>query len=624
MSTTDFTTGNSTSHISEEYEALFEANSKGLHESPGLNYGAFAENVANQLINEPKFSWSPHIGGWYYVNMVPGTWKDDFLNDNSDISKYTELSNGGKDLMRTIQTQMGHLIKEIDPTKLGIDYETISGRTRNIHVPTKLMSSGDFSITYKENWNLDIFRYHEAWYNYIQAYRKGYIKTKTKPADDDFFIDIPYLNAVWIAIFKPRTFKLAGLVKIMGVSPLELPLKDIIGERSNHQLTTFSLSYKAVDTITKFYGDTTPSGNLYDEFMVDQQSFFEVDRTIVNETEEKEDVNTATTLSEVKENLETETTSEGTVSTSTEDSSGNFDTVTQISNPEDVYNDLLKGPTEGQKGYEQLISKAAQDMEGLSPEAKQAVYDDLATKIATIGLNQEELDEAADLVEILVKHSGKDTNTVTTSNPADTTATENALKNAQVPEDSSIEAKPTASNDAVEKIENNKIDNEQISSLIDNGYTGASDIDVRKLGSSYDMSQIKFGKYNGANGADIVGFEPIIEFGEQYNNDYDVKVFEESTTYESSVPTDVPSLFSGKVIYQKNNIVMIENDNGSKSFYSSMSNPSVTVGDRVQQGDSLGIEERFKVSFNNGGYVDVSTVSEAIDQDGNIYPRNEG
>jgi len=58
---------------------------------------------------------------------------------------------------------MGHLIVDVDPTQLNIDYETISGRVRNINFATRTLPTSEFSIQWKDNRDLDIFRYHDTW-----------------------------------------------------------------------------------------------------------------------------------------------------------------------------------------------------------------------------------------------------------------------------------------------------------------------------------------------------------------------------------------------------------------------------------------------------------------------------
>lgn len=241
------------------------------------DYKKFVQKSIDQIIIEPRKHWAPHVNGWYYVNMVHGTWAYDLMDPTKKyIDEYKEFSSDPNILIPRAIKNMGHLIKDIDPTQLNIEYETISGRVRNVQHATRVMASSEFSLTFKENRELDNFRYHEFWYDYIEAYKKGFISNpSTEDAyNDSPFIKIPYLNAVWIVLFKPFSFELQGLIKIMGITPTGLPIKEIIGQRSGSQVTTYSISYKAVDTIMVLYGDSKPSGSFYEDFLADSKKFF--------------------------------------------------------------------------------------------------------------------------------------------------------------------------------------------------------------------------------------------------------------------------------------------------------------------------------------------------------------
>lgn len=239
-------------------------------------FKSFVTKSFDQLVLSPRKKWAPHINGWYYANMVHGSWAHDMMDTTKKLPEiFTEFSPDNNNAIKSAIKEMGHLIKEIDPTQLNIEYETVSGRVRNIQHATRAMGTSDMSITFKDNRNLDNFRYHEIWYKYIDAYKKGFFDTTLE--EDPFtspFIPVPYLNAIWVVIFKPLSFELQGLIKIMGIAPTGLPIKDIIGQRSSPQVTTYSINYKAVDTICVFYGDSKPSGNFYEDFLADAQTFF--------------------------------------------------------------------------------------------------------------------------------------------------------------------------------------------------------------------------------------------------------------------------------------------------------------------------------------------------------------
>lgn len=240
------------------------------------NYATFVNKVAKQLIVDPRKEWIPHVSGWYYANMVGGNWEKSVIEIAKDSSNpYKEFSTNPEDLFSYVKPHFGHLIKDINPPQLGLDYDTISGRVRNISIATRVNMTQEFSIVWKDTSLAGVFKYHEFWYDYIDAHKKGFIKSGEEYKDENFFIDVPYFNAVWIAILKPFSFELLGLVKLMGVAPTNaIPLQELLGQRGQAQMTNYTINYKVVDCIVQmFHGK--PSGNFYNEFMADQQNFFD-------------------------------------------------------------------------------------------------------------------------------------------------------------------------------------------------------------------------------------------------------------------------------------------------------------------------------------------------------------
>lgn len=244
-----------------------------------VEYSTFISKIVKQLIIDPKGHWEPHVSGWYYVNMVNGTWVDEVIKISRDKEhEFKEFSTGAENVFKKCQTEFGHLIKDINPPQIGIDYDSISGRLRTISIATRSNLTNEFSITWKDTADALVFKYHELWNDYIEAQRKGFFEsTNTRNNPDDYFIDVPYFNAIWIAIFKPFTYELIGLVKLLGVAPTNpIPLQEILGQRGVAQATTYTINYKIVDAIVQMYHGT-PSGNFYNEFMETQGSFFSND-----------------------------------------------------------------------------------------------------------------------------------------------------------------------------------------------------------------------------------------------------------------------------------------------------------------------------------------------------------
>lgn len=260
------------------YDNNVERNIKALLEKRNFNdeYASFTRNFIHEILVKTRSQWAPHVNGWYYVNMIGGTWEQHVIDISNDATaEYKEFSPGAGTIIPRAKKEFGHLIKDIDGVQLGMDYEGVSGRLRTISVATRTNISTEFTISWKENSDADVFKYHNYWYNYIEASKKGFItKTDVEYSDTSYFMEIPYYNALWVAILKPFTYELQGLIKFMGIAPTGLPLQNLLGQRGASQATTYSVNYKVIDIIIQMYDKQKPSGNFYDEFMESQRAFF--------------------------------------------------------------------------------------------------------------------------------------------------------------------------------------------------------------------------------------------------------------------------------------------------------------------------------------------------------------
>jgi len=236
----------------------------------------------NEQVTTKYSEMAPHVNGYYYIHMVPGPWVNTLKGEKGETFELTDAFNfAGSDLSYVgksgalfdrVLKQFGQLATDIDIPQINIEYESVSGRSRNLNYASKVHFAGDFSINFLENFNNDIFRYHESWFKYIDALKKGFLKSPTiKNSNNSEFIDVPYFNAVWVAVYAPFTTNIRLLIKIMGVSPINLPFKQVIGDRGKNALTTINQSYKSNDMIYKFYEDSTnqEKDKFFNEFLTD-------------------------------------------------------------------------------------------------------------------------------------------------------------------------------------------------------------------------------------------------------------------------------------------------------------------------------------------------------------------
>jgi hypothetical protein len=125
----------------------------------------------------------------------------------------------------------------------------------------------DFNISYIENSDMYIIRYHELWHKAIELYRRGkiqmslndFISTKSK-----YFYQVPYANGIFVLIFD-ISYQVRGLIYLVGVKPVSMPLKQVVGNRSGSKMTVYNIQYKLSNMYYKFFKDTKDFNKYLDQ-----------------------------------------------------------------------------------------------------------------------------------------------------------------------------------------------------------------------------------------------------------------------------------------------------------------------------------------------------------------------
>jgi len=210
-------------------------------------------------------NFAPHVNGFYMIFMVHGTWYEQYKKyvapNGSNDAGLSKLPDGDLHFDNP-GSYFNMLATDIDVPDITEEYTSVSSRLRNSFVPSRNYFVSDFSISYIENINLDIMRYHEGWHKYLNLVRRGEVNPyegsskECRNNNNGYFVEVPYSNAVWVAVFKPFTTEIQLLIKLIGVMPVSMPLKQIVGNRSASKMTVLNMSYKAADLFYKFYNNT--------------------------------------------------------------------------------------------------------------------------------------------------------------------------------------------------------------------------------------------------------------------------------------------------------------------------------------------------------------------------------
>ena len=209
-------------------------------------------------------NYAPFVNGYFYIHMQTGTWADKYDMDIASKGE-TIITSSFKNStqLKTIGANMGKYLFQTDLPSLMMETETFSGRLRNINYATKLQLTSDFSISYHDNNKLDVFGYHSAWIKYIELLRRGDIIIKEDITDfyTKYFMDISYFNAIWVVVFKPFTVEPIAIFKLMGITPITLPLNSLLGDRGSPSIGLFNQSYKCNDVIFDIKTETNQVTN---------------------------------------------------------------------------------------------------------------------------------------------------------------------------------------------------------------------------------------------------------------------------------------------------------------------------------------------------------------------------
>lgn len=135
----------------------------------------------------------------------------------------------------------------------------LPARTGSLPFGTEFSSSGQVSMSYFDNQDNDVFLFHKVWINYIQDVLRG-IDIEGNPIGptkeywaepnnpNSRFGQIDYATSLWVLKTKPvmkidDTSAINYVGKAVGVFPLVIPDKEVIGRRDSNELTLLPYTY---------------------------------------------------------------------------------------------------------------------------------------------------------------------------------------------------------------------------------------------------------------------------------------------------------------------------------------------------------------------------------------------
>ena len=106
----------------------------------------------------------------------------------------------------------------------------------------------------------------------MELYRRGdIIRNNKNDKEHPFFYDVPYLNGAWVVLFDIE-FNIRGIIYLIGIKPINHPLKDLLGNRSSSKMTVYNIQYKTTNMYHMFFKDNNEFMRLLNQNIQNQNN----------------------------------------------------------------------------------------------------------------------------------------------------------------------------------------------------------------------------------------------------------------------------------------------------------------------------------------------------------------
>lgn len=206
--------------------------------------------------------YNPDINGYTFMFMVPPPLSGLRVNQKFDnkavFGEHNEKEYIGNP---AVEKQLNAISKfvtfaavDFTPPQEQLNSERVSSRSGAIPFATEFTTSEQVSVTYIDDSELSIYKFHQVWIHYIWDIVEGKIAphpdylnadniTFNKSQGGGIYGGIDYAASIYIVKYKPNLKDITYVGKCIGLFPQALPSKELIGQRTGNELTTLPFSY---------------------------------------------------------------------------------------------------------------------------------------------------------------------------------------------------------------------------------------------------------------------------------------------------------------------------------------------------------------------------------------------
>jgi len=222
------------------------------------------------ILYSPKFQ--PDINGYTLIFLIP-----------PHLSGYMEdprKSMSG--LFFDVSKMSVFLAVDMTPPNISVEYDETTGSSTSVVYASELRVSKQTTVSYIDDSNLSVFSYHKIWADYIRDVTHGSVEPSDEYLKDDF-VELDYVGSIYCIRFRPSIGdKLENNIlyigKAVGVFPISLPDKEVIGTRQSNELTIVPISYMCSEYRQYVYNeDANPIHNhswVLEDFKADVETMY--------------------------------------------------------------------------------------------------------------------------------------------------------------------------------------------------------------------------------------------------------------------------------------------------------------------------------------------------------------
>jgi len=209
----------------------------------------------------------------YFTRMLMGSKLDGVKQYSPDINGYTvtfieppHLSGYGiaeesQNSEYSIITKMfPFLCIDFTPPPTQVIASEVPARSGAIQFATEVQASGQMQLTCMDDSELGLSGFIKTWVSYVEDVSRGIVSPDDKyiTPDSENFGELDYATSAYVIRFKPtRNLNWSDIVyvgKAVGIFPLNIPDKELIGRRDSNEITMLPISFSCTYYRQAIYG----------------------------------------------------------------------------------------------------------------------------------------------------------------------------------------------------------------------------------------------------------------------------------------------------------------------------------------------------------------------------------